>query len=110
MILRNRHNEPKDLLERYIIDGKGCWLVQGGLTSNGYARIRINKVARLAHRVAYELFYGPIPEKMQVNHHCDVRHCINPKHLFLGTQSDNMRDCKSKGRLIAWGRNDKPGA
>lgn len=51
-----------------------------------------------AHRAAYLLFVGPVPDDLFVCHRCDVRPCVNPSHLFLGTQSDNLRDMVNKGR------------
>jgi hypothetical protein len=51
-----------------------------------------------AHRVAYELFYGPIPEGQVVRHKCDYGLCCNPAHLLVGTQADNLADMRSRGR------------
>lgn len=64
------------------------------LTPGGYGL----KGHRYAHRVAWEKAYGPIPKGMNVCHHCDNRSCINPDHLFLGTQKDNVDDMLKKGR------------
>ena len=69
----------------------GCWLWLGFISPDGYG-------TRLAHRRAWELARGPIPDGMLVCHRCDVRHCVNPDHLFLGTHLDNMRDMIRKGR------------
>lgn len=79
----------------------GCWLWVGCSMANGYGRIGAgspNPATILAHRAAYEAYVGPIPDGMQVCHRCDVRACINPAHLFLGTGSDNMQDMQRKGR------------
>lgn len=52
-----------------------------------------------AHRASWELHNGPVPEGLMVLHHCDVRNCVNPEHLFLGTNKDNLEDCARKGRM-----------
>lgn len=76
----------------------GCWIWTAKRNTNGYGQIGINKRSWLAHRASYEAFVGPIPQGHYVCHHCDNPACINPLHLFIGTQRDNMRDMKRKGR------------
>lgn len=74
----------------------GCWLWIGGVSyPPGYGRMTRGQYA---HRVSYEIHRGKIPVGMHVLHRCDNRLCVNPDHLFLGTQSDNMRDMMAKGR------------
>ena len=78
----------------------GCWIWLGA--SNGRYGIiwnpRNGKKYTMAHRVSYEMHKGQIPDEMLVCHTCDVGLCVNPDHLFLGTQVDNMQDMISKGR------------
>lgn len=95
-----------DLASKAIPDANGCWIFQGALTRGGYGRVSVKAhgvSTRLAHRAAYLLFSGPIPDEQCVLHRCDVRQCINPHHLFLGSRKDNMDDRRAKGRapLIA---------
>ena len=80
------------------VDDNECWLWQESLLRSGYALIRYKGKKVTVHRAAYTAFVGPIPQGLYVLHKCDVRHCCNPSHLFLGTQSDNMKDCEDKGR------------
>jgi len=77
----------------------GCWIWTGALNGGGYGSMTINSESVRAHRYSYELHIGPIPPQMFVCHSCDVRSCVNPDHLFLGTNQDNMQDCVNKGRI-----------
>lgn len=77
-----------------------CWLWTGSVDKDGYGRVRFGGRRELAHRVAWTLEHGPIPDGMEVRHLvCDNPPCCRPEHLALGTHSDNMRDAAAKGRL-----------
>lgn len=79
-------------------DGTGCWVWTGRRHPFGYGLISRNGKPYNAHRLSYEMHVGPITDGLWVLHRCDNPPCVNPDHLFLGTQSDNMQDCKIKGR------------
>lgn len=100
-----RGPKPKDTLQRFValvqpVTESGCWLWLGTVVRKGHGTFYVNSENRKlrAHRVAYELFKGPIPEGLHVLHRCDVPCCVNPAHLFLGTHDQNMADMKRKGR------------
>lgn len=70
----------------------GCWLWTGYCYSNGYASVEVSRCrSKLAHRISYELFVGPIPKGLELDHKCRVRCCINPDHLEPVTHAENMR-------------------
>lgn len=75
-----------------------CWEWTGSLWSKEYGKIRRNGSTIGAHRASYEMHFGKIPRGMSVCHRCDNPKCVRPSHLFLATQSGNMRDCVRKGR------------
>lgn len=75
-----------------------CWEWQAALDDKGYGQIWSKGTAQSAHRVAWEIMIGPIPKDMNVLHRCDNRKCCNPRHLFLGSQWDNIVDMIRKGR------------
>lgn len=77
-----------------------CWEWTRGRTSRGYGVIRYGGKQTLAHRFSYEYYVGEIPKGKSVLHLCDNPPCVNPEHLVLGTQLDNMRDCMAKGRYV----------
>ncbi len=76
----------------------GCWLFEKAVNRQGYGHVAWQGGLKRANRASYEMFYGPIPEGLFVCHRCDVPACINPKHLFLGTNLENMHDMIRKGR------------
>jgi hypothetical protein len=81
--------------------GEGCWEWTGSLEVGGYGIIGASRhhAARRAHRVAWELRNrAPVPDGLDVLHHCDNRRCVNPDHLYVGTDSDNARDRVMRGR------------
>ena len=97
----------RELPERFnanINKTKRCWLWTGATDSKGYGKISVDSSGRLmsAHRLSYIFKYGKILDGLCVLHHCDNPLCVNPEHLFLGTQADNIKDMDSKRRRISW--------
>ncbi len=91
---------PLERFERKYVPepNTGCYLWLAAVGSSGYGHFGYWGRVVDVHRFAYEHFVGPIPDGMCVLHRCDMPLCVNPAHLFLGTQTDNMRDMDEKRR------------
>lgn len=103
---RSNQNTKKSNLQKFFekiaYGSSDCWYWIGGLTSGNYGNFRLlgeNK----AHRVSWLIHNGKIPQGLCVLHKCDVSSCVNPEHLFLGTQQENIDDMKKKGRMVCKG-------
>jgi len=99
--------KPIDPVIRFwakVVKSDGCWEWQG-YRKKGYGHFGVHPRHIVeAHRFSWQLANGPIPEGLFVCHHCDNPPCVRPDHLFLGTNTDNLRDASRKLRLIGGDR------
>lgn len=87
-VASDKHSTEERFWDK-VEKGNSCWLWIGKRMPNGYARFKVGGCGIYAHRFAYELLVGPIPEGLQIDHLCRVRHCVNPRHLEPVTQREN---------------------
>jgi hypothetical protein len=90
--------EDRFLAKIYKDENLDCWFWTATRLKSGYGLMWLETYLELAHRISWIIYHGAIPEGMQVLHKCDIPSCVNPDHLFLGTQLVNAMDCASKGR------------
>jgi hypothetical protein len=95
---RNVPNTFKDILARTRKGKNGCLEWTGHVNSSGYGQAKRDGKECLVHRWAWEYWRGPIPKGKKVLHKCDNTRCLRMRHLFLGSQKDNVRDMCRKGR------------
>jgi predicted XRE-type DNA-binding protein len=87
----------------------GCWEWTASLAGKGYGQLKLTGQRKqvYAHRVSFEIFKGEVPKDKYILHKCDNPKCVNPDHLSIGSQKDNMQDMKNKGRSTYGERNSK---
>jgi hypothetical protein len=91
------------ILSRCVENEAGCWIWTGAVFKNGYGAVSVDGNATTAHRAMMQSFVGrDAIQGKDICHKCDVRLCCNPAHLFVGSRSENMADCVSKGRMNNW--------
>lgn len=75
--------------EKFFVSPDGCWLWTGAINIDGYGKFAVKRIARLAHKVSYQLYVGEVPNGMVLDHLCRKRSCVNPKHLDIVSHTEN---------------------
>jgi hypothetical protein len=109
-IRRAGNDAPDKFWAKTSPQPNGCIYWNGYRPGGRYGALNVAGRARKAHRHAWILTHGDIPDGLSVLHRCDVPHCVNPEHLFLGTNADNVRDKVAKGRAARLAGERNPSA
>lgn len=108
-----KRKSPAERLWRYVTKTDGCWIWTGYKNNKGYGLLHAGSQCAgtrrmlLVHRLSYEIHFGEFPQDALICHRCDVPACVNPDHLFIGTDHDNIVDSVKKNR---WGDRARRGA
>lgn len=100
-IAKDRYETVHVWFWQRVTKTESCWLWSRGHSKAGYGRVWFLGETRDAHRVAWEITYGHIPDNLFVCHTCDNPGCVRPEHLFIGTATDNVHDMYAKGREVS---------
>lgn len=93
---------------KFIVNSEnGCWEWAANRFPKGYGCFKLNGKSNAAHRISYKIHVGEIKERMVICHKCDNPCCVNPNHLFMGTQKENLQDRNLKGRSIKGHKNGR---
>lgn len=96
--MTNYTQKLRKFISKMEVHESGCWIWMASKNKKGYGRCGLEGLPYLAHRASYELHIGQIPAKSYVLHSSDNPSCVNPEHLYIGDQFDNMRDRRERGR------------
>ncbi len=98
MLTEELNIEQRRFLDKVLIGGRGCWYWTASVDHKGYGKFNIGGKTKMAHQLAYIFWNGEYDHSLYVLHTCDTPGCVNPVHLYLGTQARNLHDMLLRGR------------